>query len=117
MGYAEAAPSKGALIAQVAFAYDEQAFAPGVDESPVESEIAFGRSLTLLAIAFAALAFGLLPAATSLAIVLGWTVPLEFGVGVGLAMLAGFKVCAGAWGMVAASRAPLRAVPTSLIAL
>jgi hypothetical protein len=117
MGNAEAAPSKGALIAQVAFEHDEQIFAPGADGSPDEGEIALGRGLTLLAIALAALAFGLLPAVTGLAIMLGWTVPLEFGVGAGLALVAGFKVCAGAWGMVAASRAPRRAVPTSLIPL
>jgi hypothetical protein len=116
MGCAEAAPSKGALIAQAAFEYDEQTFAPVGQESPDEGEIAFGRGLTLLAIAVAALGFGLLPAVTSLAIVLGWTVPLAFGAGAGLAMVAGFKVCAGAWGMVAASRAPRPAVPISFIA-
>ena len=63
----------------------------------------------------AALALGLLPVLVSLAIVLGWTVPLEFGAGAGLGVLAGFKVAAGAWGMVAASRSPRPAVPTSFV--
>jgi hypothetical protein len=51
------------------------------------------------------------------AIVLGWTVPLEFGAGAGLAVLAGFKVAAGAWGMVAASPTPRPAVPISFVHL
>ena len=63
----------------------------------------------------AALALGLLPVLVSLAIVLGWTVPLEFGAGAGLGMLAGFKVAAGAWGMVAASRSPRPAIPTFFV--
>jgi hypothetical protein len=117
MGYAEAAPSEGAVIAQVAFAYDEQVFASGVEESLEDEEIAFGRGLTLLAVAVAALALGLLPAVVGLAIVLGWTVPLEFGAGAGLAIVACFKAGAGAWGMVAASRAPRPVVPASGIHL
>lgn len=61
----------------------------------------------------AALALTLLPAVVGVAIVLGWTVPLEFGAGVGLAVVAGIKVGAGAWGLVAAGRAPHPAGPPS----
>jgi len=68
-------------------------------------------------VAFAALAFGLLPAVVGVAIVLGWTVPLELGAGAGLALVACFKVAAGVWGMVSASRAPLAALPASVIHL
>ncbi len=114
-GKAESAPFEGAAIAQVAFAYGEQVFASGREEPLGDGEIASGQRLTLIAVAVAALAFGLLPAVVGVAIVLGWTVPLEFGAGAGLAMLACIKVCAGAWGMVAASRTPRPAVPTSSI--
>jgi hypothetical protein len=61
----------------------------------------------------AALALGLLPAAVGLAIMLGWTVPLEFGAGAGLAMVALVKLSAGAWGMASSIRAPSPAVPAS----
>jgi len=114
---ADAAPSEGAAIAQVGFARDMQVFASGAAEPLEDGEVASRQRLTLLAIAVAALALALLPAVMSLAIVLGWTVPLEFGAGAGLALVAGFKVCAGAWGMVAASGAPRPAVPASGIHL
>jgi hypothetical protein len=116
MGYAEAAPCEGAVIAQVTFAYDGQLFASGVEESLDDGKIAF-RVGALLAVAVAALVLAMLPAVVGLAIVLGWTVPLEFGAGAGLGVLAGFKVAAGAWGMVAASRTPRPAVPTSIVHL
>jgi hypothetical protein len=87
-----------------------------VKEPLEDGEIAFGQGLTLLAVSVAALALGLLPAAVGLAILLGWTVPLEFGAGAGLAIVAGIKVGAMAWGTVAASRAP-RPLPTSGIHL
>jgi hypothetical protein len=90
--------------------------ASGVDESPEEGEIA-PRAGALLAVAIAALALGLLPAVVGLAIVLGWTVPLEFGAGAGLAIVACIKVGAGAWGMVAAARALRPAAPASGIHL
>lgn len=92
-------------------------FASGADEPLEDGEVAFEQGLTLLVVAVAALALGLLPAVVGVAIVLGWTVPLEFGAGAGLALVACLKVCAGAWGMVAASRAPRPAVPTSFIHL
>ena len=76
-----------------------------------DGETAFGQRLTLLVVALVAVALGLLPAVVGLAIMLGWTVPLEFGAGAGLAVVACLKFAAGAWGMVAASRAP-RPVPT-----
>jgi hypothetical protein len=84
-----------------------------VDEPLEDGEIAFEQRLTLLAVAVAALALGLLPAVVGVAIALGWTVPVEFGAGAGLAMVACFKVCAGFWGMVAASGAPRPAIPAS----
>jgi len=59
----------------------------------------------------AALALGLLPAAVSLAIMLGWTVPLEFGAGAGLAIVAVIKLGAGAWGMASSIRASRPAAP------
>ena len=75
-------------------------------EEPLEDgEIALGQGVSLLGIAVAALALGLLPAAVSLAIMLGWTVPLEFGAGAGLAIVAFIKLGAGAWGMASSIRA------------
>jgi hypothetical protein len=61
----------------------------------------------------AALALGLLPAAVGLAIMLGWTVPLEFGAGAGLATVAFLKLGAVAWGMASSIRAPRLAAPAS----
>jgi hypothetical protein len=61
----------------------------------------------------AALALGLLPAAVGLAIMLGWTVPLEFGAGAGLAIVAFVKLGAGAWGMASSIRTPSPAGPAS----
>ena len=116
-GKAEAAPFEGTAIAQVAFAYDEQVFASSTGESMEDGEIALGQSLTLLAVGVAALTLGLLPAVVGVAIVLGWTVPLELGAGAGLALVACFKVGAGGWGMVAASRATRPAHPASRIHL
>jgi len=59
----------------------------------------------------AALALVLLPAAVSLALMLGWTVPLEFAAGAGLAIVAFIKLGAGAWGMASSIRAPRPAAP------
>ncbi len=115
-GKAEAAPFEGAAIAQVAYRYDEQVFASGAEESLEDGKVAF-RAGALLAVAVGALVLALLPAVVGVAIVLGWTVPLELGAGAGLALVACFKVAAGAWGMVAASRAPRPAVPLSGIHL
>jgi hypothetical protein len=84
-----------------------------MEVAPEAGETAFGQRLTLLAVALAAVALGLLPAVVGVAIVLGWTVPLEFGAGAGLAMVACLKVAAAAWGMAAASRAPRPAAPSS----
>jgi hypothetical protein len=87
-----------------------------VEESLEDGKIAF-RAGALLAVAVAAVVMALLPAVVGLAIVLGWTVPLEFGASAGLGVLAGFKLAAGAWGMVAASHTPRPAVPTSFVHL
>jgi predicted nicotinamide N-methyase len=59
----------------------------------------------------------LLPAAVGLAIMLGWTVPLEFGAGAGLAIVAVFKLGAAASGIASSIRAPRPAVPASGIHL
>jgi hypothetical protein len=115
-GKAEAAPFEGAAIAHVAYAYDEQVFASDVEESLGDGKVAF-RAGALLAVAVVAVVLALLPAVVGVAIVLGWTVPLEFGAGAGLAVLAGFKAAAGTWGMVAASGTPRPAVPTSFVHL
>jgi hypothetical protein len=48
---------------------------------------------------------------------LGWTVPLEFGAGAGLAIVALVKLGAGAWGMASSIRASRPAVPASGIHL
>ena len=81
-------------------------------EEPLEDgEIALGQGVSLLGIAVAALALGMLPAAVSLAIMLGWTVPLEFGAGAGLAIVAFIKLGAGAWGMASSIRASRPAAP------
>jgi hypothetical protein len=88
-----------------------------VEESLEDGEIAYGQGASLLAVAVAALALGLLPAAVGLAIVLGWTVPLELGAGAGLALVACLKFGAGAWGMVAASLVPRQAIPATGIHL
>lgn len=77
-----------------------------MEERLEDGEIAFGQGLTLLAVSAAALALGLLPAAVGLAIMLGWTVPLEFGAGAGLAIVAFIKFGAGAWGVASSIRAP-----------
>ena len=115
-GCSGAAPAEGAAIAQVALAY-EKVFASSAEESPEDRGIDFERRLTLVAVAVAAVALGLLPAVVGVAIAVGWTVPLEFGAGAGLAVVAGFKIAAGAWGMVAGIRPPRPAVPTSFIHL
>jgi len=82
-----------------------------VEEPLEDGEIALGQGVSLLGIAVAALALGLLPAAVSLAIMLGWTVPLEFGAGAGLAIVAFIKLGAGAWGMASSIRASRPAAP------
>jgi hypothetical protein len=87
-----------------------------VEDSLEDGKIAL-RAGALLAVAVAAVVLALLPAVVGLAIVLGWTVPLEFGAGAGLGVLAAFKLAAGAWGMLAASRTPGPAVPTSFVHL
>ena len=70
-----------------------------------DGEGAFRHPLALLALSGVALGLVLLPAAVGTAILLGWTVPLEFGAGVVLA-LGAVKVGAAAWGIVAAIAAP-----------
>jgi hypothetical protein len=94
------------VIVQVAFESGHRVFDSSPEEPPEDGEIALGQGLKLLAVSVAALALGLLPAAVSVAILVGWTVPLEFGAGAGLAIAAFIKVGAVTWGLAAAGRAP-----------
>ena len=64
------------------------------------------RSLSMLAVSGAALVLALLPVAVGLTILLGTTVPLEFGVGAGLAIVGSVKLAAMTAGIVAAIRTP-----------
>ncbi|HEX9476987.1 MAG TPA: hypothetical protein VGA41_10040 [Candidatus Dormibacteraeota bacterium] len=64
------------------------------------------RSLLLLAVSGAALVLALLPVAVGLTILLGTTVPLEFGVGAGLAIVGSVKLAAITAGIVAVIRTP-----------
>ena len=82
--------------------------APVIDYDS-EAELSEGRISALWAVAVASLVLALLPAAFGLAIVLGTTLPLEFGAGAAIAILGGIKVAAGASGLVAAARAPRQA--------
>lgn len=71
-------------------------------------EIGYDGLLALLAVSGAAVALALLPAAVGLAILVRSTVPLEFAGAAGLAILAAIKLSAGATGILAAIRKPLR---------
>ena len=71
------------------------------------------RALSLLAVSGAALALALLPVAVGLTILLGTTVPLEFGAGAGLAIVGSVKLAAVTAGILAAIRTP-RAAGTRL---
>ncbi len=71
-------------------------------------EIGLDGLVALLAVSGTAVALALLPAAVGVAILVRSTVPLEFVAAAGLAILAAIKVSAGATGVLAAIRAPLR---------
>jgi len=102
----------GAVIAQVAFENRSGVFGH-VEDEPEAVEIGFDGSLALLTVAGAALALAILPAAVGLAMLLGTTVPLEFGGAAALAIVACIKLAAGASGIVAAIRAPQPARPAT----
>lgn len=82
--------------------------APVIDYDP-EAEVSAGRTSALWAVAVASLALALLPAAFGLAILLGTTVPLEFGAAAFIAIVGGIKLAAGVSGLLAALREPRQA--------
>jgi hypothetical protein len=108
VGWLEIALCEGAAISQFAFENVEAGVEAEVDllGAPV------GRSVAAAAVVVVAIVMALLPAAVGLAIVSGSTVPLEYGAGAGLAIVAGIKVASMAGGVVAALRAPRLQVST-----
>ena len=101
-------PFEGAAIAQVAFESREEASVSWETEPIDAVEIGFDGLVALVAVFCAAVALALLPVAVGVAILVRSTVPLEFAGAAGLAILAAIKVSAGATGLLAAIRAPLR---------
>jgi len=95
-----------AVIDQVVLENREAASAFQDDEGPEAGESTSDRSPALVAVALAALLLAVLPAAIGIAILLGTTLPLEFGAGAAIAILGGIKLAAGASGLVAAARKP-----------
>ena len=79
------------------------------DEWLEADEGAPDRSPAVLAAAVTALLLATLPALIGTAILLGTTVPLEFGAGAAIAILGGIKLAAGASGLMAAIREPRHA--------
>ncbi len=110
MGWLEIALCEGAAISQIAFENVEEA--PGVEAEVDFPGAPVGRSVAAAAVVVVAIVMALLPAAVGLAIVSGSTVPLEYGAGAGLAIVAGIKVASMAGGVVAALRAPRFQVST-----
>jgi len=98
---------EGAVIDKTWFENRATAF---VVEAPDErldaDEGASDRSPAMLAVALTAVLLAILPAFIGAAILLGTTVPLEFGAGAAIAILGGIKLAAGASGLVAAIREP-----------
>ncbi len=96
---------EGAVIDRTAFENHATAFAAQIDDEWLEAEEgASDGSRAMLAVALAALLLATLPALIGLAILLGTTVPLEFGAGAGIAILGGIKLAAVGSGLVAAIR-------------
>jgi hypothetical protein len=106
----EIALCEGAAISQFAFEKVEEA--PGIGTEVDSCGAPVGRSVAAAAVLVVAVIMALLPAAVGLAIVFGSTVPLEYGAGAGLAIVAGIKVASMAGGVVAALRAPRLQVST-----
>ena len=101
---------EGAVIDKTWFEDRASAFAlePG-DEWLEADEGAPDGSQAMLGVAVTALLLATLPALIGTAILLGTTVPLEFGAGAAIAILGGIKLAAGASGLVAAIREPRQA--------
>lgn len=85
----------------------------GAGDEPLAGEGSLGHPLALLAVSLVALGLLLLPAAVGVAILLGRTVPPEFGVGAVLAIAAGIKFGAAAWGIGAAIGTPRPVKPAA----
>lgn len=101
---------EGAVIDQNSFENGATAFALEADDEWLEAgEGAPEASQAILAIAVIALLLAILPAVVGIAILVGTTVPLEFGAGAAIAILGGVKLAAGASGLVAAIREPRQA--------
>ena len=79
------------------------------DEWLEADEGASDRSPAVLAVAVTAVLLATLPTLIGTAILLGTTVPLEFGAGAAIAILGGIKLAAGVSGLVAAIREPRQA--------
>ncbi len=98
---------EGADIDKFAFENRATAFAVEVDDEWLAAEEgAPDASRAMLAVTLTALLLSILPALIGLAILLGTTVPLEFGAGAAIAILGGIKLAAGASGLVAVIREP-----------
>jgi hypothetical protein len=98
---------EGATIDKTAFENRAPAFVVQIDDEWLEAEEgASNGSQAMLAVALTALLLAILPALIGLAILLGTTVPLEFGAGAAIAILGGIKLVAGGSGLVAAIREP-----------
>ncbi len=98
---------EGAVIDQTPFENRASAFAVEVDDDwPATEEGAPDALGAMLAVTLTALLLAILPALIGLAILLGTTVPLEFGAGAAIAILGGIKLAAGASGLVAVIREP-----------
>jgi hypothetical protein len=101
---------EGAVIDKIAFENRATAIAVEVDDEWLEAERgASDASRSMLAVAATALLLAILPALIGTAILLGTTVPLEFGAGAAIAILGGIKLAAGASGLVATIREPREA--------
>lgn len=101
---------EGAVIEKTWFENRATAFVVETDDEWKEAdEGASDRSPAVLAVAVTALLLATLPALIGTAILLGTTVPLEFGAGAAIAILGGIKLAAGASGLVAAIREPRQA--------
>ena len=98
---------EGAVIEKTWFENRATAFVVKADDEWLEAdEGPSDRSPAVLAVAVTALLLATLPALIGTAILLGTTVPLEFGAGAAIAILGGIKLAAGASGLVAAIREP-----------
>jgi len=100
---------EGAVINRTTLETRTAAFAVEVDDEWLAAEEGTSdASRAMLVVALAALVLAIVPALTGLAILLGTTVPLEFGAGAAIAVLGGIKLAAAASGLVAAIREPRR---------